>query len=77
MADQPVVQQKSQKDNTDYEYVYITGSNVPQRIKKRNIIAVGTTSPTLIIDQREMQRNGNGQLADQLSHYPGVQISGH
>jgi outer membrane receptor for Fe3+-dicitrate len=30
----------------------------------------------LTIDQKEMQRNGNGQIGDQLSRYPGVQISG-
>jgi hypothetical protein len=23
-----------------------------------------------------MERNGNGQIADQLNHYPGVSISG-
>jgi len=71
------VELKTQDDNADYEYVHVTGSNIPQRIKKRNIIILGTDAPLLAIDQREMARNGNAQLADQLRHYPGVQITGH
>ena len=76
MADRPVVEQKTQKDNADYEYVYLTGSHIPQRVMKRNIITVGRNGPVLTIDQREMQRNGNLPIADQLSRYPGVGISG-
>jgi hypothetical protein len=76
LADRPVVEQKTQQDNADYEYVTITGSHLKQRVKKRNIITIGPNGPMLTIDQREMQRNGNGDLANQLSHYPGVQISG-
>lgn len=75
MANPPVVEQKTQKDNADYEYVILTGSNIPQRVKKRNIITVGDTSSVLTIDQREMARNGNQPIADQLSRYPGIQIS--
>ncbi len=77
MADRPVVEQKSQKDNADYEYVTVTGSHLKQRVKKRNIITISNNGPLLTIDQREMERNGNGQIADQLSRYPGVQISRH
>jgi outer membrane receptor for Fe3+-dicitrate len=77
MADRPVVEQKSQQDNADYEYVYLTGSHIPQRVQKRNIITMGKNGPVLTIDQREMERNGNLPIADQLSHYPGVQISHH
>ena len=76
MASRPVVEQKSQQDNADYEYVTITGSHLKQRVQKRNIITIGPNGPMLTIDQREMERNGNGQIADQLSRYPGVQISG-
>ena len=77
MADRPVVEQKSQKDNADYEYVYLTGSHIPQKVMKRNIITNGRNGPVLTIDQREMQRNGNLPIAEQLSHYPGIQISNH
>jgi outer membrane receptor for Fe3+-dicitrate len=77
MAARPVVEQKSQKDNADYEYVYLTGSHIPQRVQKRNIITVGKNGPVLTIDQREMDRNGNQPIADQLSRYPGIQISHH
>ena len=77
MANRPVVQQKSQKDNADYEYVYLTGSHIPQRVMKRNIITVGKNGPILTIDQREMERNGNRPIAEQLDHYPGIQISHH
>jgi hypothetical protein len=77
MADRPVVQQKSQQDNADYEYVYLTGSHIPQRVMKRNIITVGKNGPVLTIDQREMDRNGNEPIANQLARYPGIQISHH
>ena len=77
MAGRPVVEQKSQKDNADYEYVYLTGSHIPQRVMKRNIITVGKNGPVLTIDQREMDRNGNQPIADQLARYPGIQISHH
>ena len=77
MANQPVVEQKSQKDNADYEYVYLTGSHIPQRVMKRNIITIGRNGPVLTIDQREMERNGNQPIGEQLSRYPGVQISHH
>ena len=77
MADRPVVEQKTQQDNADYEYVYLTGSHIPQKVMKRNIITVGRNGPVLTIDQAEMKRNGNGQIADQLSHYPGISISHH
>jgi outer membrane receptor for Fe3+-dicitrate len=77
MANRPVVEQKDQKDNADYEYVYLTGSHIPQRVQKRNIITIGRNGPVLTIDQREMERNGNQPIADQLNRYPGIQISHH
>ena len=77
MAGRPVVQQKTQADNADYEYVYLTGSHIPQKVKKRNIITIGKNGPVLTIDQREMERNGNQPIGDQLSRYPGIQISHH
>ena len=77
LADRPVVQQKSQQDNADYEYVYLTGSHIPQKVSKRNIITIGKNGPVLTIDQREMERNGNQPIGDQLSRYPGIQISHH
>lgn len=76
VADRPQVELKSQKDNADYEFVTVTGSHLKQRIRKRNIITTTREGTILTIDQREMERNGNGQLSDQLRHYPGVQISG-
>jgi hypothetical protein len=77
MANRPVVEQKSQKDNADYEYVYLTGSHIPQRVMKRNIITVGKNGPVLTVDQREMERNGNQPIGDQLARYPGIQLSHH
>ena len=77
MADRPAVTEKSQQDNADYEYVYLTGSHIPQRVMKRNIITVGKNGPVLTIDQREMERNGNQPLESQLARYPGIQISHH
>jgi hypothetical protein len=77
MAERPVTELKTQQDNADYEWVTLTGSHLKQRVKKRNIISVGNNGTVLTIDQREMERNGNQPIADQLSRYPGVSISGH
>jgi len=76
LAKEPVVEQKTQADNADYEYVTVTGSHLKQKMRKRNIIATTPTGNILVIDQREMQRNGMGDLASQLNRYPGIQISG-
>ena len=76
MAGKPVVEEKTQADNADYEYVTVTGSHLKQKIRKRNIITDTRHGNVLTIDQREMERNGNAPIADQLNRYPGVQISG-
>ncbi|HVF70966.1 MAG TPA: hypothetical protein VM940_05100 [Chthoniobacterales bacterium] len=76
MAARPVVEEKTQDDNADYEYVTITGSHLKQKVRKRNIISTTGHGNVLTIDQREMERNGNGRIADQLSRYPGVSVSG-
>ena len=77
VAGRPVVEQKTQSDNADYEYVYLTGSHIPQKVKKRNIITIGKNGPVFTIDQREMERNGNAPIGEQLSRYPGISISHH
>ena len=76
MAERPVfLEQKTQDDNADYEYVTLTGSHLKQRVLKRNIIAVGDRSGSvLVIDQKEMNRNGGSTIGEQLSHYPGISI---
>ena len=71
----PVVQEKVQADNADYEYVTVTGSNLKQKMRKRGIITDTRAGNMITIDQREMQRNGMGDLANQLSRYPGISIS--
>jgi hypothetical protein len=75
LADRPVVQQKVQADNADYDYVTVTGSNLKQKMRKRGIITDTRTGNMITIDQREMQRNGMGDLRSQLSRYPGISIS--
>jgi outer membrane receptor for Fe3+-dicitrate len=75
-AGRPEAEQKTQKDNADYENVPVTGSHLKQRVKKRNIITIANHGPVLTIDQREMERNGNQPIANQLARYPGIQISG-
>jgi len=78
LANPPVAEQKTQADNADYEYVTVTGSHLKQRIRKRNIITTTRyNGNVLTIDQKEMERNGNGDLASQLSRYPGISISHH
>ena len=77
LGKRPAVEEKTQADNADYEYVTVTGSHMKQKIRKRNIITTTQyNGNVLTIDQREMSRNGSGDLASQLSRYPGVQISG-
>ena len=70
-----VVDKKTQADNADYKNVIVTGSHIPQKAKKRNIITTTQHGTVITIDQREMMRNGNGQIGTQLSRYPGVFIS--
>ena len=77
MAERPVNELKTQADNADYEYVTVTGSHLKQKMRKRNIITDTRTGNVITIDQREMQRNGMGDLASQLSRYPGISISHH
>lgn len=77
MAERPVVQQKTQADNADYEYVTVTGSHLKQKMRKRNIITDTRAGNMITIDQREMQRNGMGDIASQLARYPGISISHH
>ena len=76
LAERPVDERKTQADNANYKYVPVTGSHIKQKAKKRNIITVTKHHNLLTIDQREMQRNGMGSIADQLSRYPGISISG-
>ena len=76
MAERPATELNTQADNADYEYVTVTGSHLKQKMRKRNIITDTRTGNMITIDQREMQRNGMGDLAHQLSRYPGIQISG-
>jgi hypothetical protein len=76
-AGRPVVEEKTQKDNADYTYVPVTGSHIKQPVRKRNIITTTRHGNLITIDQREMQRNGMGDLAGQLSRYPGISISHH
>jgi outer membrane receptor for Fe3+-dicitrate len=76
MADRPVAELKTQADNADYEYVTVTGSHLKQKIRKRHTITDTRNGNVLTIDQREMERNGNAPIGEQLSRYPGVQISG-
>jgi outer membrane receptor for Fe3+-dicitrate len=78
MANRPYHEElKTQADKADYEYVTVTGSNLKQKMRKRNIIMDTRTGNMIVIDQREMQRNGMGDLASQLSRYPGISISHH
>ena len=76
-ASRPAVEEKTQADNADYDYVTVTGSHLKQKMRKRNIITDTRSGNMITIDQREMQRNGMGDLASQLNHYPGISISHH
>src|SRR5256885_16511813 len=67
LANRPVTELKTQADNADYEYVTVTGSHLKQKMRKRNIITDTRNGNVLTIDQREMERNGNAPIAEQLS----------
>jgi hypothetical protein len=77
LADRPRVEEKTQTDNADWKYVTVTGSHLKQKVRKRHTITDTRTGNVLTIDQREMQRNGDPDLAGQLSRYPGISISHH
>ena len=76
VAGRPVVEEKTQADNANYKYATVTGSHIKQKAKKRNIITTTQHGTVITIDQKEMMRNGNGQIGSMLSRYPGVSISG-
>src|SRR5947207_6764900 len=77
LAERPKRQElKTQNDNADYEYVTVTGSHLKQKIRKRNIITDTRNGNVLTIDQREMERNGNAPIGEQLNRYPGISLSG-
>ena len=76
IAGRPIVEKKTQADNANYENVIVTGSHIPQKARKRNIVTTTQHGTVLTIDQKEMMRNGNGQIGSQLSRYPGVFVSG-
>jgi hypothetical protein len=44
---------------------------------KRHTITDTRTGNVLTIDQREMQRNGDSDMAGQLNRYPGISITHH
>jgi outer membrane receptor for Fe3+-dicitrate len=77
MAARPAVEEKTQDDNADYEFVTVTGSHLKQKIRKRNIITTTRHGNVLTIDQREMERNGNAPIGEQLSRYPGISVTHH
>ncbi len=77
LANRPVTELKDQADNANYEYVTVTGSHLKQKVTKRHTITDTRTGNVLTFDQREMQRNGMGDLAHQLSRYPGISIEHH
>lgn len=66
----------AQRDDHQYRLVPVTGSHIKKKVRQRNIILEGTDAPVIVIDQREIERNGSGQISDVLRHYPGIQING-
>jgi hypothetical protein len=71
-----VNQSPEQRKQTDEQAVFVTGSLIPQRIKKKRI---GTTSvsPIRIIDRAEIDQTGRRTTRGILVADPSIRVTDH
>src|SRR5687767_14942072 len=61
---------------SEEQYVFVTGSMLPQRVEKK-AIGTKTVSNLRIIDRREIDSRWNRSAADILRNEPSLFIRGH
>ena len=62
-------------DDRGYAYVMVTGSNIPQKVKIKNI-GTNTTSPIRVYDRDEIGKTGRFTTEDVLRQDPSVTVHG-
>jgi hypothetical protein len=59
------------------KYVYVTGSNIPRKVKIRRW-GTDTTSPVAIYDQRDIRNSGHATTEDALKNLdPSISVQRH
>ena len=76
LADKPVNQAAEHKKKGNEETVFVTGSLIPQRVKRKRI-GTTTVSPVRIIDRREIDGTGRRTTRGVLIADPSVRVVGH
>jgi hypothetical protein len=66
---------KNNKEKDQYAYVFVTGSNIPRKVKLK---PVGTTVENLrVYDRKEIDQTGRVTTAGVLAQDPSVTVRGH
>ena len=76
LAGKPVDQASEQNKEVNERTVFVTGSLIPQRIKRKPI-GTTTVSPVRIIDRREIDATGRRTTRGALIADPSVRVIGH
>jgi hypothetical protein len=75
-AGRPVDQASEQNKQVSEQAVFVTGSLIPQRIKRKSI-GTTTVSPIRVIDRREIDATGRRTTQGVLIADPSVRLIGH
>jgi hypothetical protein len=76
LAGKPVDQASEQNKQVNEQTVFVTGSLIPQRIKRKPI-GTTTVSPVRIIDRREIDATGRRTTRGALIADPSLRVIGH
>ena len=76
LAGKPVEQASEQNKEVNERTVFVTGSLIPQRIKRKPI-GTTTVSPVRVIDRREIDATGRRTTRGALIADPSVRVIGH
>ena|SRR5438105_1310194 len=76
LAGKPLDQASEQNKEVNERTVFVTGSLIPQRIKRKPI-GTTTVSPVRIIDRREIDATGRRTTRGVLIADPSVRVIGH
>jgi hypothetical protein len=64
-----------EKSSDNYAYVFVTGSNIPQRVKIKRIGSL-TTSPITAYDRDDIHKTGRFTTEEVLRQDPSLKVHG-
>lgn len=70
-----LAQPPREKFNENYAYVFVTGSNIPQKVKVKRIGSL-TTSPITAYDRDDIHKTGRFTTEDVLRQDPSLKVHG-